>query len=73
MTVSDAVRLIRGQKGTKGPLDYLHEGAKEPQKYTIVREVTPIKSVKSKMLEEGHGLSGSAPSRIKPMMMLKRP
>ena len=55
MTLNDAVRLIRGQKGTKVTLMILHEGAKEPQKYTIVREVIPIKSVKSKMLEEGYG------------------
>jgi carboxyl-terminal processing protease len=55
MTMNDAVRLIRGQKGTKVILLIFHEGAKEPQKYTIVREVIPIKSVKSKMLEEGYG------------------
>jgi carboxyl-terminal processing protease len=55
MTLNDAVRLIRGQKGSKVILLILHEGAKEPNKYTIVREVIPIKSVKSKMLEEGYG------------------
>ncbi len=55
MTLNDAVRLIRGQKGTKVLLLILHEGAKEPQKYPIVREVIPIKSVKSKLLEEGYG------------------
>jgi carboxyl-terminal processing protease len=55
MTMNTAVRLIRGQKGTKVILLILHEGAKEPQKYPIVREVIPIKSVKSKMLEEGYG------------------
>lgn len=55
MTLNDAVRLIRGQKGTKVILLILHEGAKEPKKYTIVRDVIPIKSVKSKMLEEGYG------------------
>jgi carboxyl-terminal processing protease len=55
MTLNDAVRMIRGQKGTKVLLLILHEGAKEPQKYTIVREVIPIRSVKSKMLEEGYG------------------
>jgi carboxyl-terminal processing protease len=55
MTLNDAVRLIRGPKGTKVILLILHEGAKEPQKYNIVREVIPIKSVKSKMLEERYG------------------
>ncbi|MBI5604957.1 MAG: S41 family peptidase [Deltaproteobacteria bacterium] len=55
MTLNDAVRMIRGAKGTKVNLTILHEGAKEPNKYSIVREVIPIKSVKSKMLEEGYG------------------
>jgi carboxyl-terminal processing protease len=55
MTLNEAVRLIRGQRGTKVTLLIFHEGAKEPQKYTIVREVIPIKSIKSKMLEEGYG------------------
>jgi carboxyl-terminal processing protease len=55
MTMNEAVRLIRGTKGTKVNLTIIHEGAKEPVKYSIVREVIPIKSVKSKMLEEGYG------------------
>jgi carboxyl-terminal processing protease len=55
MTLNEAVRMIRGPKGTKVQLLILHEGAKEPQKYVIVRDVIPIRSVKSKMLEEGYG------------------
>jgi len=55
MTMNEAVRMIRGTKGTKVTLTILHEGAKEPKKYSIVREVIPIKSVKSKMLEDGYG------------------
>jgi carboxyl-terminal processing protease len=55
MTLNDAVRLIRGQKGTKVNLLILHEGFKEPKKYAIVRDVIPIKSVKSKMVEAGYG------------------
>jgi carboxyl-terminal processing protease len=55
MTLNEAVRMIRGPKGTKVQLLILHEGAKEPQKYVIVRDVIPIRSVKSKMLEDGYG------------------
>jgi carboxyl-terminal processing protease len=55
MTLNEAVRMIRGPKGTKVQLLILHEGAKEPQKYIIVRDVIPIRSVKSKMLEDGYG------------------
>lgn len=55
MTLNDAVRLIRGPKGTKVSLTILQEGAKEPKKFSIVREVIPIKAVKYRMLEEGYG------------------
>jgi carboxyl-terminal processing protease len=55
MTMNEAVRMIRGTKGTKVTLTILHEGATEPKKYSITREVIPIKSVKSKMLEDGYG------------------
>lgn len=55
MTLNDAVRMIRGTKGTKVTLTILHEGVKEPKKYSIIREVIPLKSVKSKVLEDGYG------------------
>ncbi|MBA4394086.1 MAG: peptidase S41 [Desulfobacca sp.] len=55
MTMNEAVRMIRGTKGSKVNLTILHEGGKEPKKYSITREVIPIKSVKSKMLEDGYG------------------
>ena len=55
MSMTEAVRLIRGPRGTKVNLTILHEGEKEPQKYSITREVIPIKSVKSKSLEENYG------------------
>lgn len=55
MSLTDAVRLIRGTRGTKVNLTILHEGEKETQKYSITREVIPIKSVKSKSLEENYG------------------
>jgi carboxyl-terminal processing protease len=55
MTMTEAVRLIRGPRGSKVNLTILHEGEKEPKKFTIVREVIPIKSVKFKNLEENYG------------------
>jgi carboxyl-terminal processing protease len=55
MSMTEAVRLIRGTRGTKVNLTILHEGEKEPKKYTITREVIPIKSVKFKSLEENFG------------------
>jgi carboxyl-terminal processing protease len=55
MSLTEAVRLIRGTRGTKVNLTILHEGEKETKKYSITREVIPIKSVKSKSLEEKYG------------------
>jgi carboxyl-terminal processing protease len=55
MGLNEAVRLIRGPKGTKVTLTILHEGEKDPKKLAITREVIPIKSVKSKMLEDAYG------------------
>jgi len=55
MGLNEAVRLIRGPKGSKVNLTILHEGDKEPKKLAITREVIPIKSVKFKNLEESYG------------------
>jgi carboxyl-terminal processing protease len=55
MSMTEAVRLIRGPRGTKVNLTILHDGEKEPKKFTITREVIPIKSVKSRILEENYG------------------
>jgi len=55
MSLTEAVRLIRGPRGTKVNLTILHEGEKETIKYSITREVIPVKSVKSKSLEENYG------------------
>lgn len=55
MGLNEAVRLIRGTKGTKVNLTILHEGEKEPKKLAITREVIPIKSVKYKNLEDAYG------------------
>ena len=55
MGLNEAVRVIRGPKGTKVNLTILQEGDKEPRKFTITREVIPIKSVKSKLLDDSYG------------------
>lgn len=47
MTVADAVKLIRGQKGTKVKLTVMREGKEKPLDFTITRDVIPLKSVKS--------------------------
>ncbi len=54
ITIMDAVHKIRGPKGTKVELTILHEQANAPEKVTIKRDVIPVHSVKSVLLQEGY-------------------
>jgi carboxyl-terminal processing protease len=55
MTLSDAVKHMRGKPGTKITLTIVREGVDKPLKITITRAVIKVKSVKSRMLEPGYG------------------
>jgi carboxyl-terminal processing protease len=55
MSLNDAVSKMRGAPGTPVKLTILREGWKETKDFTIVREIIKIKSVKSKLLEDGIG------------------
>jgi carboxyl-terminal processing protease len=52
----DYVQRMRGKKGTPVRLQLLRRGWKEPQSFTIVREVIKIRSVEGFSLEPGIGL-----------------
>lgn len=54
ISIMDAVHKIRGPKGTKVELTVLHKGAQSPEKLTLVRDVVPVQTVKSKILEPGY-------------------
>ncbi len=53
MTVTDAVKKLRGEPGTKVTISIVREGLAEPRAYTITRDVIKIKSVKSKAMGDG--------------------
>lgn len=53
--VEEAVRLIRGPKGTTVKLEVLREGRSEPLAFEIVRANITVPSVEFKMLEPGIG------------------
>ncbi len=55
MTLMDAVKLIRGPRGSKVGLTVLREGASKLLDYAIVREIIPLHSVRSNLLEDGYG------------------
>jgi carboxyl-terminal processing protease len=46
MTLMDAVKKIRGPKGTQVKLTIAREGAQKPLEFSITRDVIPLKSVK---------------------------
>jgi len=54
MTLMDAVKLIRGKKGTTVNLLIMHKDSNKPVEVAIVRGTIPIVSVKSQSLEDGY-------------------
>ncbi|GIW41296.1 MAG: peptidase S41 [Candidatus Binatia bacterium] len=55
MTLIEAVRRMRGPKGTKITITIRREGVPELFDVTLVREIIKIRSVKSRLLEKGYG------------------
>ena len=51
MTLFEAVKLMRGRKGSKITIEIWREGFESPQPYTVIRDVVKIQSVSSRMLE----------------------
>ncbi len=55
MTLSEAVDLMRGKRGTDITLTIIRKGEEKPLKITVTRDVIHVKSVKSRMLDDGLG------------------
>jgi carboxyl-terminal processing protease len=55
MSLTDAVKMMRGEPGSKIILTVVREGEEAPLKLTLTRDVIKVKSVKSRMLEKGYG------------------
>jgi len=53
MSLLEAVKLLRGPKGTKVTITILRD-EKDIKEITLIRDVIPIKSVKTKILEPGY-------------------
>ena len=51
----DAVKRMRGPKGTTVVITVLRQGATEPLEFSLVRDVIPIYSVKAELLKPGYG------------------
>jgi carboxyl-terminal processing protease len=55
MTLVDAVKKMRGPKGTKITISIKREGVPELIDFTLVRDTIRVQSVRSRNLEEGYG------------------
>lgn len=55
MTLTDAVKLMRGPQGTNVTIWIMRKGFEELKPFELTRAIIKIKSVKSKELEDGFG------------------
>lgn len=55
LTIMDAVKRMRGVKGTKVTLTIMREGFDKPKDFPLTRDVIQVKSIKFKMLDDGYG------------------
>lgn len=55
LTIVDAVKMLRGEKGTKVTISVMREGFTQLKEFSIVRDIIQIKSVKSKVLDGSIG------------------
>ena len=79
MTLSDAVKVMRGKPGTDIKLTIVREGIDKPLQITITRDIIKVKSVKYRMLEPEYGYlrisqfqSKTANNLVKAMDALKK-
>ena len=55
MQLNEAVKLMRGKKGTAVTLTVLRKGETQPLEFKLVRDVIRTQSVKAKMIDPGYG------------------
>jgi len=55
MSLSDAVKVMRGEPGSDIELTVVREGEDKPLKITITRAIIRVTSVKSRSLDDGYG------------------
>lgn len=55
MTLMEAVKIMRGPKGTDVTITIVRQGEKKPIDFTITRDVIPLHSVKTKEIDDDVG------------------
>jgi carboxyl-terminal processing protease len=54
ISIMDAVHKIRGPKGSEVELTVLHQGEAKPERITLKRDVIPMQSVKTEVMDPGY-------------------
>ncbi len=55
MTILEAVKKMRGPKGTEVVITIFREGVAEPIDFKLIRDTIPIESVRSGLIRDGYG------------------
>jgi len=55
LSIMEAVKRMRGNKGTRVVLTIMREGFDKPKEFPLIRDIIQVKSVKFKTLDEGYG------------------
>ncbi len=55
LNINDAVKRMRGLKGSTVVLTIMRETFEKPKEFSLVRDIIQIKSVRSRMLDNGYG------------------
>jgi len=55
LNINDAVKRMRGQKGSKVVLTIMRDGFDKPKEFPLVRDVIQVKSVRFNLMDGGYG------------------
>lgn len=55
LSITESVKRMRGPKGSKVVLTIMRDGFERPKEFPLIRDVIQVKSVRSRMLENGYG------------------
>ena len=55
LNINEAVKRMRGQKGTSVTLTIMRDGFDKPKEFTLTRDIIQVKSVRSRLMGDGYG------------------
>lgn len=55
LSLMDAVKRLRGPRGTKVTITIMREGFAKPQEFTLTRDVIPVRSVRYELMDKQYG------------------